>query len=174
MTVNVKCFSGTPSMCPSELSERLSCSNLKDEPGCTTGGCCWDNTNSSPNTPCYKVRLHCSGDGFLMSNSRWYQHRANMRISIVYHLLLELTINLYQICPSNNDPFRSSSANKSCFTHGTTTGSITLRSRKLLQRNPASTNVHWIQRESTAISPQTIPVVTRPAPATQLTPSVQW
>ena len=39
-------------MCPSELSERLSCSNLKDKPGCTTGGCCWDNTN--PNTPCFR------------------------------------------------------------------------------------------------------------------------
>ena len=52
MTVNVTCFSGTPSMCPSELSERLSCSNLKDEPGCTTGGCCWDDRN--PNTPCFR------------------------------------------------------------------------------------------------------------------------
>ena len=39
-------------MCPSELSERLSCSNLKDEPGCTTGGCCWDDRN--PNTPCFR------------------------------------------------------------------------------------------------------------------------
>ena len=51
-TLPTKCFSGTPSMCPSELSERLSCSNLKDELGCTTGGCCWDNTN--PNTPCFR------------------------------------------------------------------------------------------------------------------------
>ena len=52
-TLPTKCFSGDPSMCPSELTKRLSCSNSKDEPSCImrSSGCCWD--VQALNMPCF-------------------------------------------------------------------------------------------------------------------------
>ena len=68
-TLQTKCFSGSPNMCPSDLTKRLSCSNSNDKPSCTTGGCFWD--AKVPSMPCFRpFAVKCPASDDMRFNCR--------------------------------------------------------------------------------------------------------